>query len=424
MSPIELIGEFFDMLRRRFWLVAAIVVLGAALSVLLALSMPRVYEATEVIQIEQPVVSGDIAPGLSANASARHLQLIQQRLLTRPTILEISQAFGLFDDKPGLTVTEQVNQIRAAVRIEGIAAAREGYSDDGTISVLSITARMDTAETARVVAHEFARRTLELSASQRLEDAQQTLDFFTLQEQTLKQEIATIEDARESFRATSTLAIPGAIDFQRSELSSINASLLDLDQRLIAARGEIARLSAATRISAVEQRRIDEARAELEALDQQREGLVARRGEIENAISRVPDAERALSDFDNELEQLQGELQVVAGHRRQAETNHALEARNQGGRLSVIEPAVAPDYPVSRSRKTVALMGAVASVAFAIGLAFVLDLLHPVIRSAAQMERQVGLRPVVSIPSLQGDRRRGLFRRRPRPADEATPPRT
>ena len=47
------------------------------------------------------------------------------------------------------------------------------------------------------------------------------------------------------------------------------------------------------------------------------------------------------------------------------------------------------------------MMGAVASVMAGFIVAFLLDLRHPVIRSASQMEREVGIPPVVSIPVLE-----------------------
>jgi hypothetical protein len=43
-------------------------------------------------------------------------------------------------------------------------------------------------------------------------------------------------------------------------------------------------------------------------------------------------------------------------------------------------------------------------------VAFLLDLRHPVLRTSAQMTRETGLSPVVSIPVLE-PRRRGLLTR-------------
>jgi uncharacterized membrane protein len=81
-----------------------------------------------------------------------------------------------------------------------------------------------------------------------------------------------------------------------------------------------------------------------------------------------------------------------------------LEDRQQVDRFEELERAVVPEDPITRSRKKVAIMGGVVSVAFAIGVAFALDMLNPAIRTAAQMERALGLRPVVEIPTIHNAR--------------------
>jgi uncharacterized protein involved in exopolysaccharide biosynthesis len=57
MGPIYTLADFLDMLRRRMGLVSAVLIVGVIGSVRWALSVPHVYESSEVIQIEQPVVS-------------------------------------------------------------------------------------------------------------------------------------------------------------------------------------------------------------------------------------------------------------------------------------------------------------------------------------------------------------------------------
>lgn len=56
------------------------------------------------------------------------------------------------------------------------------------------------------------------------------------------------------------------------------------------------------------------------------------------------------------------------------------------------------------------LAGALAGGLFGLVLGFLLDLLRPVIRTSAQMERELGLRPIIAIPEL--DLREGKPRRR------------
>ena len=413
MSPMDLIREVIDTLRRRWRVIVRVAVVVVIAALFYALQSPRLYQAIEVIQIEQPKVSNELAPGVGESASARQFQQIQQRLFTREGILEVTDKLGLFDNAPGLSATDRVNLMRGSVQIESVAAARDGFADDGSLAIVSITAFMSDPVAARDVAHEFAQRTLDLSVSERLETAQQTLDFFKLQEDALNKEIVAIEDEREAYRNQNGLSIPGSIDFQRSELSALNASLLEVEQQIIEKQGDVARLSSGERTAEIAQLRvqlqIDSLNADIRALEAQQDALSSKRNDIETALARVPEVERKLADFDRSLTQLQSDLSDISSRRREAETTYTLEERKQGGRLTVIEPATVPEYPISRSRKTIVMMGIIAGIGLGTALAFALDMLMPVIRTAGQMERRLGLRPVVSIPSVaeSGRKRRG-----------------
>jgi uncharacterized protein involved in exopolysaccharide biosynthesis len=415
MTPLELIDEIIDILRRRWRLITRTALLGMLVSAVIALQTPREYEAVEVIQIERPVVSADTVEGAGDSSSARLLQQIQQRLFTRESVLGIADEFGLFDETPALSEVERVALMRESVSVVTVAAAREGFADDGTISVVMVTAKWSDAELARDLAHEFANRTLELSANLRLEGAQQSVDFFRLQEETLNGEIAAVEDEREAFRNENALAISGSIGSLQDEIGAINGRLLDIDEEILTIRGQIDQLAAGDRTSEVAQTRarvqIEGLESRITALVSRRDGLNAEKTDRETLLARVPIVERRLNDYDRALTQLQDELSLVSGRRREAETAYALEAQDHGGRLTVIEAATVPEYPGGRSRKMTVAMGLVAGLMLGGGIVLVLELLQPVIRSSAQMTRRVGLTPVVTIPSVGEGRRRDRRRR-------------
>lgn len=415
MSPLDLIDELLDLLRRRWRLITRVAMLAVLAAAYVALNTPRVYEALEVIQIERPVVSDDTVDGVGEVSSARLLQTIEQRLFTREAVLEVADEMGLFADAPGLIEDDRVALMRQAVTLNAVAAAREGFGDDGTISVVRVFATWSDGETARDLAHIFATRTLDLSASQRLETAQQSLDFFRLQEEKLNGEIAGVEDEREAFRNENILAISGSIESLRSEISTINNRLFDIDQQVLTLEGEIDQISSAERTSEVAILRakiqVEALEGDIQRLGIQRAALIEKKDGLEAALARVPVVERRLSDYDRALTQLQTELSVVSGRRREAETAYALEAQDHGGRLTVIEAATVPEYPSGRGRKTIVAMGLVAGLVLGGGLALLLEILHPVIRTAGQMNRRVGLTPVVTIPSVGESRRRNDRRR-------------
>jgi uncharacterized protein involved in exopolysaccharide biosynthesis len=89
-----------------------------------------------------------------------------------------------------------------------------------------------------------------------------------------------------------------------------------------------------------------------------------------------------------------------------------LESQDRTSQLVVLERAIPPEFPSTRSRKKLAIAGAVASVIAAIGVAIALELLSKGIRTSAQMQRELGIVPVVVIPKLKRRRRspwRGLL---------------
>ncbi|MEL0435767.1 DUF874 domain-containing protein [Phycobacter sp. K97] len=405
MGPIHSLADLLDMLRRRAAVIVAVTVLGALASLWFAASQRHLYESAEVIQVAQPTIADDLAKSTVEGSTARRMQLIEQRLMARGSILEIVESFGLYSDRPDLKPSELVALVRENVTITGVAAVREGFADDGTIAVLTITARMPSPEQARDVAAEFGRRTIELSVNSRIEQARETLNFFSAKEQALAADLLDLEDEIAEFRADNDVAQPGALEFRQAEIATLNEALLDIAREQIQIR-RAADQAVASERPATAQRMLEEFQEQLATLSAQSELLNQRKSELERMLETTPEVERRLAAYERQQEQLQGELDVVRARLNEAEIGFRLETSRQSERLTVLEPAAVPDYPVTGGRKRKALLGGVASLLLGMVVAFLLDLRHPVLRSAAQMKRETGLMPVVTIPEMKAARKR------------------
>lgn len=399
MGPIYTWQDFLDMTRRRVSVIAFVIIGGCFASLYWAMSYVHLYESSEVIQVEQPKINDDLARSTVEGSSARRLQLIQQQLMARASLQEIIAQFGIYENLAALKPSEKVQLLRESVSITGVAAAREGFADDGTISVLTITARMEQAQLARDVAHEFAERTRALMAAQRRDQTEQTLAFFQQQEQVVLDNIAALEAELETYRAENDLTIEGGVEFRLSEVAQLNEAILDLDREIITTQLARTQIDRSARASTVEreERALD---TQLETLTQQRTLLDQRRSALRETIQGSPEIQRTLADFDRRMEQLRNQLEVIATRRNEAQVGFNLEVGAQGERLTTIEEAQVPDYPITMSKKKRAIMGAIAATGLAFIIAFLLELRRPVIRSARQMERETGILPVVSIPEL------------------------
>lgn len=408
MGPIYSFADFVDMVRRRLSIIFRVFVLGCLVSLWFAASQQHEYETAEVLQIARPQIAGELAKSTVEGSSARRMQLIEQRLMARGTVLEIIEKFGLYADQPSLTPLQKVAMLRHSVRITGVAAAREGFSDDGTISVLTITARMPTAKQAQQVAREFGRRTIELSQASRIAQARETLNFFAEKEAALSEQIAALEDEIAVYRLEHEVALPGTIEFRREEIATMNQGLLEIARERIEIRRAADQAQAEER-PATARRMLAEFEQKLKTLDAQEALLSQRKAALEESLQTTPEVERQLGAYDRRMEQLQAELARMTARRNEAEVGFRLETGRQAERLTILEPAPLPDYPVTGSRKNKALIGAAASLFLAFAVAFVLELRHPVLRTAAQMQRETGLLPVVSIPMMEtAPRRRGI----------------
>ncbi|WP_332872517.1 GumC domain-containing protein [Pontibaca salina] len=331
--------------------------------------------------------------------------------MTRGSIFELIEKLGLYSNLP-LTPNEKVNLFRRSVGIDVVAAARTGYSDDGAISVLTVSAEMSSPELAQAVAREISQRIIELSVDSRILQARETLKFFAERERVLRTELAALEDRIVDFRNTHDVSLPGSVESRRAEIDAINQTLLEIDRETIAIERQAEREIRTAR-DATAQRLRQDYDDELAILTEQRSLLENRRHDLMASIETTPEIERELNVLTRERDDVQRQLDMVMARQSEAEVGFGLESEQQAERLTVIEPAGLPDYPTGGSRKKVAAMGGVASLGLALLIAFLLDLRRPVIRSAVQMERETGLEPVISIPHLETEpRQRGWFWRR------------
>ena len=393
------IDEFVDLVRRRIRVILAVTLLGSLASVFFAMQQIHLYRSSEVIQVKRPTVDDELAPTTVDSASARRLQLIQQQLMTRGNLLDVAEKYNLFKGMEGLSQTEKVASIRNSVTIDGVAAAREGFTDDGTVSVITITATFDTPQKAQQVAREFSARTIEISANQRLEQARETLAFFAKEEDKLLEQLETLEDDVTAFRRENNLAISGSLEFRQTQIVTVNSAILEVEREIITLQQELAQLDQNQRAATL-QRQQREIEAQLQALNNQKSLLETRAEELSTTIQRSPRIERELGAFDRRRGKLRDQLDVINARRAEAEVGFKLEQQRQSERLSVIEPAALPEYPFTSSRKKLVVMGAFASALLGIGVAFILDMRHPVIRSSQQMQRRIGVTPVVTIPEM------------------------
>jgi len=396
MGQIQNLEDLLNFLRRRLWLIVSIAVIGILVSAIYAKSRPDSYEAAAVIEVRGAQVADNAATG-----SAQVLQSIEQRLTTRENLQAVIDRHGLYADLPGLAPDGRLALLRRNITFDSIASAGNSpYGASAQISAIIITARDGDPELAARIANDFAQGVLDMSATNKQTRTRDTLDFYREEETRISGLIAGVESEIAAYKNEQGTALPAIADTQRDEIVGLDSDIRDLDQRLVALLEEQRQLAAKGTLRATEQRRLQDIDGEVAVLTEQKSALVARRENLIASLAEMPEVERALAGYQRQLDQLQGSLDLVSAKLAEAETEAKLATRQQGERFALLDRAITPENPVGAGGKKLFMAGSFVSLLGGIGLAFLLDLLKPIVRTSTQLERQLGLRPIVSIPEL------------------------
>lgn len=410
MGQIQTFDEFVNLLRRRRGLMLVIIVAGMLLSAVYAKTRPDVYLAAAVIQVEIPTIVGttESAPFRTSN-TPQLLQAIEQRLTTRANLAALIERYGAFADLPGLARDKKIDLLRGAVTFESVGSLTgENYIQPNGVAVpvtngfsaIIISARLGDPDVAARVANDLAQNVLDQSSSGQLARAEQNASFFRQEEARLWAGIAAVEAEISRYKSENSDALPTLRDAQRDELFSLNSALRTLAQERLRLKSELSQMSAVEQARETGRRAFEDLTAQISVADAQLASMTARRAEIEAALNLTPEVERVLAGFERRLAQLQQEYEAVNRRMAEAETAQRLAERQQSERFSLLERATRAEFPLGGGGRTIAIAGTLGSAVLALVVAFLLDLRRPVVRTAAQMERQLGLWPVISIPEI------------------------
>lgn len=394
-------GQFFtprNLLRviwRRLPIMILVLMIGLPAVVYYALNQPRVYEASAVIQIEPPQVVQ--TPTQSAGPSAdRQLDQIQAKLTSRNNLIEIITRLNLFPATESMN--ERVGDLRDSLEIIKLIDPAQQFRPDVQPTGLIIRVRMGDADQAARVANDLTTSILAEAAERAEERAIRTLDFFTEQEQRVTEQINVVEDEISAFKLANSGSLPSDLTAQRDLLNTYREQMLALERDIIELETSVDRL------------RGEDADRQIALLEGQRNLIQSSIDGVETDLDAAPDVEQQLAALDRTLEQLEAEFQTITTNRTEAIIREQLESQDQVERFEILEDAQPPEVSISASRTKLAMAGGVFVGFLALGLGFLMEISRPVIRNASQLEAQLGIQPVITVPHISSrvQRRRRL----------------
>ncbi|SDW24287.1 Wzz/FepE/Etk N-terminal domain-containing protein [Roseicitreum antarcticum] len=402
MGPIQSLGELTSLLRRRAKMIAVVVFLGTLAALVVAMLGKPVFESIAVIQVQTPLVR-DQTPGVAddVNASvARRLQQIEQRLMVSDYLIGIGERYELFPAGAGMSSIEKVLLMREMLWIESVAAVSFSERSDGAVAAIQVYARTNDRHSAAEMANEVSRDLIEQTERTQMTRAQEALSFFRAEEARLNAEALVLADQIAAFQIRNSEFLPANVDARRGERARLEEQVQNAERDILALRAEKATLEA-EQMRRTSVRRIADIDDEVGTLQDGNAGARARLLELSALFNAAPGVQQEMAGMERDLAQIQDELRAIALRRADAEIGSRLEADNQAERFNLLEAAQPPDYQVSRSKRTTVMMGVIGSLVLALMIAYGQEIAHPVVRSAARMERALALRPVLTLPHVQ-----------------------
>jgi len=198
----------------------------------------------------------------------------------------------------------------------------------------------------------------------------------------------------------------GLFSESHPEVRSLTARMAALESAIAATRMEPkAEDTEATNAAELElvqlRRQIALIDRQLDLIAEQQAAAERRRAALEASVAAAPKIEMALNAFNRRYEDLQTQYQIAVRKEAEAETGEKLEINKQAESFEVIEQAQVPEKPVAPKRALIAIGGSVASLAAALGLAVLLELMNASIRTTADLERLLQIHPIVSVPYIR-----------------------
>jgi polysaccharide chain length determinant protein (PEP-CTERM system associated) len=461
MSDVRYYLSLFVRRLPAFLLVAAVV---SAVFTVVAISLPPAYVSRMTLIIEAPQIPDELAPSTVRTPGPQRLQIIEQRLLTRPLLLDIATRLDVLKDQKDMNPDEIVQAMRARTKI-----TKSSRTTEASIMTVSFEAR--TPQLAAQVLNEYLSQIQRDDSEYRRGRAGQTFDFFQQEVQRLSVDLQRVSGQILEFKNANSDALPDNLDFRQKQRAEFQDRLEQTGREIFTLKSQrdqlVAIFSQTGRIgsgNAVAQtpaeKNLAEGQAELEnakliysetnprvkmlqarveqlqsaveaergkapaevedqtgnsALDFQLAGIDTRVSVLENqretlekdiavltdTITRTPANAIALGELEREYENTQTQYNAAVENLSQASTGERIELLSRGERISVIEQPAVPSEPTKPNRLLIAGGGTFLGILLGIGLVLLMVLLNSAPRRPEDLIRKLDVWPIATLPHVR-----------------------
>lgn len=460
---------YISLVMRRLPVLMLIVISCTLAGLFLAFTLPPVYKAQSRLVVESAQIPGELASTTVQASVVEILQVIQQRLLTRANLLDLSRRFDVHANQPEMRPDEIVQDMRSRIAISLPMDTRN------RASFVTVSFAAPTGEMSAQITNDLVTQILQENVAMRTNVASQTLDFFVQEVARLDAELADQGARILEFKEQHKDALPDSLDYSRNRQSSLQERVLQLDRELSGLRDRRARLveiyertgrsdlagesltpeqrrlrqlqderasalviyspdhprikSLDGQIAAMEaaniklglgtetapnftafELQISDIDGQIEFIEEQKVVINEELGQLGQSIEATPTNAIALGTLERDYDNLRLQYTQATASLAEARTGDQIEAQSRGQRITVTEQAIVPTSPAEPSRKKVAAMGFAAGVGLAGALFMLLEILNGTIRRPVDITSRLGTPAFGTVPYIPTTRE--VFARR------------
>ncbi len=122
---------------------------------------------------------------------------------------------------------------------------------------------------------------------------------------------------------------------------------------------------------------------------------------IEQTIEATPGNAVTLATLERTQSNLQEQYNQAVANKARAETGAIIESLSRGQRITVVEQAVAPEFPTSPNRPLIVVAGVSLGLLLALGIVAILELLNRTIRRPQDLSDALGIQVFATIPYME-----------------------
>ncbi|MBI1393210.1 MAG: hypothetical protein GC152_10770 [Alphaproteobacteria bacterium] len=225
--------DILIIIRRRilFFLIPVIVL--TPIGLIAVMLLPPQYMAQGTILVESQQIPEEFVPSTINSYAQERIQVIRQRVMTRERLLSVAAKYKLYDDRPDMSGSEKVADMRAhlGVRLISVNPGNRYRQQDGTIA-FEIFYSDRSPQKAYLVANEFMTLFLTEDVRTRKEGASDTTEFFDQEARRMRAAVDELETRISAFREANSDALPEHLDLRTRTLDRKTQELSDAEDQL------------------------------------------------------------------------------------------------------------------------------------------------------------------------------------------------